>query len=152
MPVPLATGAKAWPYLLSLSRIRNRGPCFPELLSYPGIIGTSGHAKVYQATRFQLDDDKHEDGAEKQIMCLEEVNSPDLLGMIAQECGPCLFVREGRTVCWPKMHRCSCMSNWKASDAHPPVDWLTKASSPSIPEHNRQAGENDRTQSSFVRR
>jgi hypothetical protein len=55
-------------------------------------------------------------------------------------------------LCWPKTHRCSCMSNWKVGDAQPPVAGLRKTSPLLIPEHDEQASESNRTQSSFLRR
>jgi len=46
---------------------------------------------MQQATRAQLDDDKDKDGTEEQVMGLEKVNGPDVIGVIAKECGPRLL-------------------------------------------------------------
>ena len=47
--------------------------------------------KVDHAARFELDDDKDEQGAEESIVGLHEIASPDLAGMVAQKGGPGLL-------------------------------------------------------------
>ena len=59
--------------------------CFPQLLGHPGIAGTSGDAEMQQSTRTQFNDDKDKDGAEEEVIGLQEVNSPDVLGMVAKK-------------------------------------------------------------------
>jgi len=58
------------------------GSCLAQLLGDPGIVGTSGDAEMYEATRTQLDDNKDKDGAEEQVIRLQKVNGPDVLGMV----------------------------------------------------------------------
>ena len=85
--VVVVTNQEAWP-------LAKRG-CLAQLLGDPGVTGTSGDTKMEQATRTQFDDDKDKDGAEEQVIRLQEVNSPDVLGMVAKECGPRLPGRNG---------------------------------------------------------
>jgi hypothetical protein len=70
--------------------------CLPQLLGDPGVVGTSGYAEMEQSPRLQFNDDKDKNGAEKQVIGLQEVNSPDVLGMVAKERGPRLLGRKGR--------------------------------------------------------
>ena len=85
--VVVVADEKAW----SLAK----GSCLAQLLGDPGVVGTSGHAEMEQATRTQFDDNKDKDGAEEQVIGLEKVNSPDVLGMVAKKCGPRLLGRNG---------------------------------------------------------
>ena len=45
--------------------------CCPQLLSDPGIVGTSGDAEMQQSSRTEFNDDKDKDGAEEQVIGLQ---------------------------------------------------------------------------------
>jgi hypothetical protein len=64
-----------------------------QLLRQPGIGGIPGNTEVHQASRTQLNDDKHEHRLEEQIVCLEEITGPNSSGMVPQKGGPGLFGR-----------------------------------------------------------
>ena len=74
-----------------VSRSFSKGGCAAQLLGDPGIGGALGHGKVNDAARFELDDDKDEQGAEEGIVGLHEIASPDLAGIVAQKGGPGLI-------------------------------------------------------------
>ena len=54
-----------------------------QLLSDPGIGGIAGDGEVDDAAGLEFDDDKDEHGAEEGIVGLEEVASPDLMGVVS---------------------------------------------------------------------
>ena len=73
--------------------------CLAQLLGYPGIVWAAGHTEMHQATGIQLDDNEDEEGAEEEVIGLQEVNGPDVLGVVAQKRRPGLFAGQ-RTPDW----------------------------------------------------
>jgi len=80
--VVVVSNQKPWPLA--------KGGCLPQLLGDPGIVRTSGHPKVHQPTRTQLDHYKDKNGAEEEVIRLQKVNGPDVFGMVAKKRAPCL--------------------------------------------------------------
>ena len=57
--------------------------CFPKLLGYPGIVRAAGHPEMHQSTGIQLDHNEDEESAEEEVIGLQKVDGPDVLGIIA---------------------------------------------------------------------
>jgi len=96
-PGPLRHAGEGSPELVVVvaneeARTLTKGRGLAQLLGYPGIVRTAGHPEMHQPTRFQLDYDEDEEGAEEEIIGLQEVNGPDVLGVVAQKRRPGLLV------------------------------------------------------------
>ena len=66
------------------------GSRFPKLLRYPGVGRASCSADMYHSPGLELDDEKGKERAKEEIGYLQEVTSPDVLGMVVQERRPIL--------------------------------------------------------------
>ncbi len=53
------------------------------------------HSEVHDAALSQFNDDENEDGAEEQIVGLQDIASPDLIGVVVDEGSPTLLGRAG---------------------------------------------------------
>ena len=67
--------------------------CLPQLLGHPVITWTSCHPEMHQATRLQLHDNEDKDSAEEEVIGLQEIAGPDILGMVAHKGRPGLLGR-----------------------------------------------------------
>ena len=67
--------------------------CFPQLLRDPRISGSACHIHMDHLPRFQFNDEEGKERAEEEIGHLQEITSPHLCHMIAQECFPSLSTR-----------------------------------------------------------
>jgi hypothetical protein len=65
-----------------------------QLLGHPGITRASGHPEMHQPTRIQLGYNQNKDGAEEEVIGLQEVAGPYVLGMVAQKRRPGLLGRQ----------------------------------------------------------
>ncbi len=70
--------------------------CFPQLLGNSGIRRRPRHANVDDAPRAEFRDEERKQRLEEQIMDLEEVASPNILGMVPKEGWPALTVGSWR--------------------------------------------------------
>jgi hypothetical protein len=89
-PAPIRHPGEGLPILVVVvvnqeARTLTAGRRLPQLLGHPAIIRASGHPKMHQPTRFQLDYYEDEDGAEEEVISLQKVAGPDILGMVAQK-------------------------------------------------------------------
>jgi len=64
-----------------------------QLLSQPFVRGVAGHPEVHDAAVLQFNDDENEDGAEEQVVGLEDITGPDLAGVVVDEGSPALLRR-----------------------------------------------------------
>ena len=67
-----------------------------ELLGDPLVRGRAGDPGVQHTPGVQLDDYESEDGSKEQVVGLDEVASPGLVGVVVQEGGPVLSAATGR--------------------------------------------------------
>jgi hypothetical protein len=61
------------------------GGRFSQLLCHPRIAGSTRHIDMDNLSRSQLDDEERKKWAEEEVRNLEEIASPDLCRMVAQE-------------------------------------------------------------------
>ena len=62
-------------------------------MSQPFIGGMVRYPKVHDAAVLQFNDDENEDGAEEQVVGLEDITGPDLAGVVVDEGSPALLRR-----------------------------------------------------------
>lgn len=60
------------------ARLLTKGSSLTKLLGYSFIRWMTRHREVNNTARSQLDDDKHIQGAEEEVVCLKEVGGPNL--------------------------------------------------------------------------
>ncbi len=65
--------------------------CAALHLGSPLICWRSSNTKVHYPPRPKLDDEKHEQGSEEEVINWQEIASPDLVGMVVKEGGPVLI-------------------------------------------------------------
>jgi hypothetical protein len=66
------------------------GSGFPKLLRHPSVGRGSGNADMNHSACLEFDDEEGKKGSKEEIRHLQEVTSPDVLGMVVQECPPLL--------------------------------------------------------------
>jgi len=72
------------------------GSCFPQLLCGPNVGRRARHPHMNHFARFQLDDEKRKERAEKEVSHLQEIASPHFSCMIAEKGSPVLSPRSRR--------------------------------------------------------
>ena len=69
-------------------RMSVEGGGFAKLLSHPSIAGRTRDRKMNYSARAQLDDEKDEHRAKPEVIGLEEITSPNLMGVIGKKSRP----------------------------------------------------------------
>ncbi len=89
MPAPFAASSKSLPYLIVVSDDEARSLAerrgVSHLLGHPGRTRLARHGEVNDLPRSELDDEEREDGSEPDVVDLQKVAGPGLMGSAPPE-------------------------------------------------------------------